>query len=292
MSEEVGTPAAASADAGTQSAAPAAMQAPAATSGEQPWYTSLPQEIATNPNITKFTSVEELAKGHINMSTLLGRDKIPMPKTDQEFIDVMRRLGSPTEAGEFKLGEEVGPAFTLQDAEQFVHSKAPEFKKEFKERMHEFGMTQKQAEKTYDWYIKSLHESHTAQTAQVETEMQMCGDALRSQWGEAMQVNLKIAGQAMQKFFGPEVTAKVDAAGLGRDPKFVQVMYEIGSRASEELGIDKRGFSARTPQELDADISTLMGHPAFLDKSHPEHKAIQAKVTALFQRRHPNTEPA
>lgn len=265
------------------------VQAPVTQVPVEQWYNTLPEDLKANPNITKFQSIEELAKGHVNAMSLIGRDKIPMPKTDQEFLDTMRRLGTPESADAYKLGSETGAAFMATEAEQFVEATSADFKKDFKARAHEFGMTQKQAENAYSWYIGQIHGANQQNNAQIATEMQNCGAALKAAWGEAMPAHLAVAGAAMNKVFGPETARKIEESGLGRDAKFVMAMHEIGSRSLEELGIDKRGNSTRTPAELQGEINQLMAHPGYADKRHPEHKAVVARVTALFQRQYPES---
>ena len=50
---------------------------------EQPqetnWMSSLPSDLQTNDSLTKFSSVESLAKSYINAQGIIGADKIVKP---------------------------------------------------------------------------------------------------------------------------------------------------------------------------------------------------------------------
>ena len=74
---------------------------PAAAEGN--WYDSLPQDMREDQNITKFESVEVLAKSWQHAQKMIGADKIPMPQTDDDWSNVYTRLGRPYEANLYNI---------------------------------------------------------------------------------------------------------------------------------------------------------------------------------------------
>ena len=54
---------------------------------EQDWRLAMSEEFRTNPSIEKFTTIDGLAKSYLNAESMIGRDKIPMPQTDDEWAD-------------------------------------------------------------------------------------------------------------------------------------------------------------------------------------------------------------
>jgi hypothetical protein len=118
-------------------------------------------------------------------------------------------------------------------------------------------------------------------------EMEGCMSSLKQEWGEQTQVNIMVAAKTLHQIFGPDTAMAVENAGLGRHPGFIKALHKIGNRSLEELGIDKRGTALKTPSDLDGEITSLMAHPAYMDKKHPEHNILVNKVQALFQRRYP-----
>ena len=47
--------------------------------GEQ-WYSNLSEEYRNHPSIQKFTDANGLAKSYLGLESLMGRDKVPVPK--------------------------------------------------------------------------------------------------------------------------------------------------------------------------------------------------------------------
>lgn len=272
-----------------QSTESTSTQQPTQSTQSEPWYSSLPEDLRTDANITKFSSVEELAKGYNNASALIGRDKIPMPKTEEEMRGVQLRLGMPATFEEYKLGPELGAQWTAEDLEESPEPGVDldKWRSCYKQLAHEYGFTQTQAAKMYERVARETNLAKRREQAKVEAEMQQCDVALKGAWGEAHGLKLQIASKAVNSLFGTELKEKIDKAGLGRDPEFLQAMAKIGSRSLEELGIDVKGSPAKTPSDLDSEIKALTGHPAYMDKKHPEHKGTVARVTALMQRRYP-----
>ena len=71
-----------------QEAAPAeATLTPDSTTTEQDdWRSSLSEDLQKNPNLEKYSSVESLAKAYINASSMLGRDKLTVPKATKSGV--------------------------------------------------------------------------------------------------------------------------------------------------------------------------------------------------------------
>lgn len=244
------------------------------------WYSSLPEDLRGDSNITKYKSAEELARGHVSAVSMLGRDKIPMPKSDAEYLDVYKRLGMPEtkddykfEDAEYELPENIYPR-QEQEADRVA----------FRGWAHELGLTQKQAAGLYDRFMKHQVGGMQSINRRVDVEMAKCNDVMRQTWGEATDANLVVANRAMVKFFGKDVADSVAASGLGRNFQFIQGMYNLGTRSLEELGIDKRGNSTRTPEQLQQEVGQLQAHPAYFDRNHPEHRQVNDQVLALLER--------
>jgi hypothetical protein len=214
---------------------------------------------------------------------MLGREKIPMPKTPEEYREVYKKLGMPETHQDYKFDEkDYGIPRNLYPETQAKADKAL-----YAQWSHDLGLSNTQAAQLYDRYMQYQGEQVKQQVADVDRAYNETGQILRQEWGEAMDTNLKIANRAMAKVFGLNASRAIEASGLGRNPDFVKGMYSLGTRVLEEIGIDKRGKSSRTPQQLDGEIAELQAHPAYFDKTHPEHKAKVDQVYSLMQRRYP-----
>jgi hypothetical protein len=58
---------------------------PATETKAEPWFNSLSEDLKTNPNITKYNSVEDLANANINLVSKLGTKSVELPKSVDEY---------------------------------------------------------------------------------------------------------------------------------------------------------------------------------------------------------------
>lgn len=248
---------------------------------EGPWYASLPEEFHENPNVTKYGSLEELARGHVNMAQMIGRDKIPMPKTDDEYMDVYRKLGAPDTPGEYQFALDENITFD----ETYYPAEAQEFDTNWYKAMAQgLGLNNKQAGDLYNAFMSKQmdHQNFLAeQKAKAFEEAQM---GLRKEWGQQYEGNLRIATRMITKLFGEGMDEALLASGISRNQQFMKGLANLGNEFLEELGIDKTGNSTATPNQLKAELAELQGKPAYFDKTHPEHKNTVAMVWELQQR--------
>ena len=249
------------------------------------WYDTLPEGVRDNPNIMKYGSVEELANGHLNAVQLIGRDKLPMPKTDAEFRDIYAKLGMPDKADKYDLPDkDFGIDPSLYSPEELAADK-----QWWKETAHSLGLSTKQAATAFDAFMTRQGVGSKAISQKIDGEVMRAEAMLRAEWGESYEGNITVANRGMAKLFGAEATQAIVASGLGRNPAFVRGMYRFGMSALEDLGIDKRGNAARTPAQLAEEIAELQGNAAYFDNAHPEHEAIVERVFALQKRLHPES---
>lgn len=243
------------------------------------WYESLPEGLKDNPNIIKYKSIDDLAQGHVNAVQLIGRDKIPLPKTDAEFRDAYAKLGMPETADKYELPDIEGLESNLYSRERIDADKTW-----WKEQAHAIGLSNKQAATAYQAFLGRESASMAEQAKAIEFETNKAEVALREAWGEAYDQNITIANRAMSKLFGDGATEAIIASGLGRNPSFISGLHKFGLSVLEDLGIDKRGAGVMTPNQLAEDMAQLQAHPAYFDKTHPEHDSIVARVYSIAQR--------
>ena len=51
----------------------------------QQWYSSLSEEYRNHPSIQKFSDANGLAKSYLSLESLMGRDKVPVPKGEDDI---------------------------------------------------------------------------------------------------------------------------------------------------------------------------------------------------------------
>ena len=70
------------------------------------WKETISEEFRNDPNISKFTEIDALAKSYINATRMIGQDKVAVPNensTDDQWNEVYGKLGRPESPDKYKL---------------------------------------------------------------------------------------------------------------------------------------------------------------------------------------------
>src|SRR5210317_1189976 len=118
-------------------------QTPISSTTEQPtvaksWKEAISEEFRSDPNISKFTEIDALAKSYINATKMIGQDKVAVPNensTDDQWNEVYGKLGRPESPDKYKLEVQ---SETVPLDENTV--------KQFAENAHQLGLNNKQAQ--------------------------------------------------------------------------------------------------------------------------------------------------
>lgn len=254
--------------------------APVGTQSEGNWYDSLPEEMRGDQNITKFDSVEAMGKSWLNAQRLIGADKIPMPQTDEDWGGVYDRLGRPEDATGYKI-----------EAPEGVEVNA-EMQGNFLSKAHELGLNQKQVEGLAAWQFEQGSAAQEQTSQQSEQAFKEAMSGLKSEWGNAFEQNANIAVKAAGEFLSDSDkafldSAVVDGVGLGDHPAFLKLFNNIGKQMMEGTKLEGIGSEmTKTPQEIEDERNSLMAHPSYMDKGHPEHKQTLRKVQEMFKQQY------
>jgi len=293
-SSDTGAPTAAVA--GTPSGGTAGVQSGAATVATTPtpqaatpsavffpenWREGL-GELKEDPGISKYTSIPELAKAHVSLQKLVGRDKISLPDkhgTAEDWKGVFQKLGLPEKADMYEVE-------TPKDAFN------PEFLKSFKSAAFENNILPKQAEKLLGWYA-DLQKNQQAQAQQnMDTQAIQAKETLKKEWGEAFDTKKTKAESAAKRFFNNEGVDFLERTGLTNNVHFAKAFAAIGELLQEH-GIkgNPSTYTGLTPGDAGQKIEEIMGnktHP-YWNKDHANHKAAVEEVSMLYRARHPES---
>lgn len=242
------------------------------------WMSGLPEDLQSSKSLSKFKDVENLARGYVNAEKLIGRDQIPMPKTDDEFMATYARLGCPDDVSGYNVTYD-------QIEDESLRGMMDEDLKAFLPMAKEAGLNNKQASVIFSKYAGRIKELASQRDAKVSSEMANAQAALKAEFGEQTDTKLAFANRALSALGDQALIDSIASSGLGRNPAFIKMMIRVGEMHAEELGIDKTGSSSlMSPNDLSNAISELQAHPAYMDASHPEHKVIVDRVAQLFAR--------
>lgn len=258
-------------------APPAPPPAPASVS----WRDTLPDDLKANTSLSKFETIEGLAKSYTNLETMLGKDKVPVPKDgDTEGWERYYKAG-----GRPEKPEEYGFAKPEKLPDGMEYS--PELDGRIGKAFHKAGLNKSQAAAVRNELIAIMAEGQEAQSSQSQIAVSDGEAKLKSQWGRAYDQNMQIAKSELKKRGSPEFVAFLESSGLGNHPAMADFLYGVAKDTRGENELLTGREKVQTPLEIDAEISNhARTHQAALfDSSHPEHALRTRERTALFERK-------
>ena len=250
------------------------------------WYDSLEPEYRDDESIKKYGSLTEFAKGHKNLVSKLGKDKIVKPKEDWEegdWTEFFNEIGRPEKADEYKL-----PDVEIPDNVKIIGDD-----KQYKELAHKHGLTAKQAGDLYKDFMEMQKTVALETIAENKQAMEDAETALRKEWGKAYDTKVKLATDAFKTHASEADAEAFVKKGYGNDPAIIKVLANMASKLSEDnLGDTKHVEGALTPAEAQKKINQVMGNlkSPYFDASHPEHDDIKEQMDAWHKMAHPEKE--
>jgi hypothetical protein len=241
------------------------------------WKDSISQEFREDPNISKFTEIDSLAKSYINATKMIGQDKVAVPNensTDDQWNEVYGKLGRPESADKYKL--EVNSE-TAQIDEGSIKS--------FAENAHKLGLNNKQAQGILEYYKDSME--GTAQQSRIDTETaQAQSEAeLRKEWGRSYDENIKRAGAIAKANMSEDILNMElkDGTRIGDHAAVIKGFANIANLMSEDKMIGTDEDSATGGRNFDEEISKIVNDRdgPYWNKGHPDHDKIVQQVFTL-----------
>ena len=241
------------------------------------WKDSISQEFREDPNISKFTEIDALAKSYINATRMIGQDKVAVPNensTDDQWNEVYGKLGRPESADKYKL--EVNSEIAQIDEGSI---------KSFAENAHKLGLNNKQAQGILEYYKDSME--GTAQQSRIDTETaQAQSEAeLRKEWGRSYDDNIKKAGAIAKANMSEDILNMElkDGTRIGDHAAVIKGFANIANLMSEDKMIGTDEDSATGGRNLDEEISKIVNDRdgPYWNKAHPDHDKIVQQVFTL-----------
>jgi len=241
------------------------------------WKETISEEFRNDPNISKFTEIDALAKSYINATRMIGQDKVAVPNensTDDQWNEVYGKLGRPESADKYKL--EVKSETAPLDESAI---------KQFAENAHQLGLNNKQAQGILEFYKNSMEGS--VQQARIDTETaQANAEAeLRKEWGGNYDANIKKAGSVAKANMNPQILDMElkDGTRLGDHPEVIKGFANIANILSEDKLISTESENTDRGTDYEAEISKLVNdtNGPYWNKAHPDHDKVVQQVFTL-----------
>jgi len=240
--------------------------------------------------LDKFKSVDELAKSYKHLEKMQGKEHIPVPsdENDDAWQDVLDRLGRPEDPSKYELPN------VDEDAK---FSPSEEFTENLKQKAHELGLTQKQTEEFFRWYVEDVGESYVEQVNQQAEEFRKNAEqTLKKEFGNAFDDNIKAAQEAtkmLDQETGGEFAQMLEQTGMGNHPAMVKALAKLGNDMQEDtVGGDTQPVG-RTPEQAQQEIASLKQSDEFmrkyLNRTETGHNEAVERMNELFRDAYPES---
>jgi hypothetical protein len=266
----------------TQATTDTPQQTVSSTTTEQPtvaksWKETISEEFRNDPNISKFTEIDALAKSYINATRMIGQDKVAVPNensTDDQWNEIYGKLGRPESPDKYKLEVQ---SETVPLDENTV--------KQFAENAHKLGLNNKQAQGVLEYYKNSMEGSLQQARIDTETAQANAEQELRKEWGRSYDENIKKAGAIAKANMSEDILNMElkDGTRIGDHPAVIKGFASIANLMSEDKLVSTESENVDRGTDYEAEISKLVNDRdgPYWNKSHPDHDKVVQQVFTL-----------
>lgn len=217
----------------------------------QGWYSTLNEEYRNHPSITKFSDANGLAKSYLNLESLMGRDKIPVPKDENDtnaWSIYNKAFNVPNSAEDYK--------FTLEGQEADLGA--------FKQLAHKYHLSNEVAQELLNAHMQDFRDYENAKTLEFNAQAEEATKQLKAEWGLKYDENLKTARTFLEKMSDSKEDFDYYNEKIGNDVHFIKLLSKMGNSISEgSLGgfEGQVGGFTKTPAEAKAELDKIMNDP-------------------------------
>lgn len=222
--------------------------------GQELWYSNLSEEYRNHPSIQKFSDANGLAKSYLSLESLMGRDKIPVPKSPEDL----------TAWGYFNKAFNVPETADGYDIKVEGAEEGNDFKG-LKELMFKHHIPNDTAQALIDAHIQDFKDYENSKIQKFNAEAEEATKALKAEWGMKYDENLKTAKNFLEKMSGSKEEFEYFNNKIGNDVKFIKLLSKLGNSISEgSLGgfEGQAGGFTKTPAEAKAELDKILNDPS------------------------------
>lgn len=245
----------------------------------------LPAEFQNHPALADIKDLGGLAKSYIHAQTMLGSDKVVLPKADagaEAWSEFYGKLGRPSEAN--------GYTFEVKLPDGFDRSILRE--NDIKSMFHKAGLTKTQANTLFNDYVADVLAQQQSLNSEAQSRLEAGLASLKKEWGINYDANAAIAKQAMKHFGGEEINAFLDETGFDQDPRVIKLFAQIGQALREDTAF-RNGAGAFTQDttSAQAEIGRLQQDREFMkayySSDDPGHANAVKRMEGLYKQAYP-----
>ena len=241
------------------------------------WKDFITEDLRGHEGLAKFSDLSSLAKSYINAESMIGKDKMVIPKTDEDFNFVYKTLGRPDSADGYELDYGKNDDGTARDGKD-------SFNTGFREISHELGLSTNQVGKLHKWYNGVVEGMDKQLDTDAQDEKNAAELALKNDLGERYKGSITMAKRLIEDHGSEEFVDFLIDSKLGNDPRMTRFLVNIATHMGEdnlELGDDT---GTQTNEQIQVEIDEVMALPAYLNKEDPTHDNTVKRVSRLHER--------
>lgn len=244
------------------------------------WRDSLPEEIRANKQLGKFDSLEKLAEGYINASSLIGKR---MAEVDPAML---KTVFSPEEFAAFTKARGIPESFEGYDVDSFIPEAARKDERVmenlagYKKLAHEIGLPAEHAAKLLQFELQMQEKSQ-------EEFRQNNFASLTNTYGKDLSRADKVATRGAEALGGDELVSLLRTTGLASHPVVFKALLAAGEKMGED-SVPFNGGAASAPggaaDSAKAGLANLMKDPKFAQSWREGKPEAMATINALYAR--------
>lgn len=200
--------------------------------GQQPalreWMKGLSEPLQKSKGLSKFDTVESLAKSYTELESELGK-RVKIPSQDassDEWAKYYERVGRPKTADDYAIDRG-----KTDDA----------VVRQFKAKAHEAGLTIDQAEKVFGVLRDATEGGQKLQAERYTARMKEADAMLRKEYGPQYDTKVADARKAYDILFDAQTKADIAESGLASNPRFIKVLAELGPQIKGDSFLQAAG---------------------------------------------------
>ena len=241
-------------------------------SDNQDWRSNLPEDLKNDPTLSNFKDVESLAKTVVHQQKQMG-NRIPIPKTDEERMEVYNKLGRPEAADKYEINvpEDYSAYFTQDQISQF------------KNVAHQMGLNQQQVEGLVNYQMDTIKNQGQLYASQIDVQKKENENILKKEWGYDYDNQVRIAKRAIDVYGDNEIKEILATTEAGNHPAVVRLFARLGKDITEDMAQNTQNNTlASSPLDAKQEIQDTFNNPDH-PYHNPRHKDHQPAVERMRQ---------
>lgn len=191
------------------------------------WYGGFPDELKSSEIVKGSKSPEEMAKKHIELNNRFNELQASLP-------------AYPASPDEYQI--EIPEGAKVDEAAMAEVKKLAFENKISTDALNKLVNFQVQREKNAQ--EKAVRDFNQ----RLEVERKESESALKKEWGNNFDVNLKLAQRVANKFLSGPTIEYLNKSGFGDNPELVKAFYEIGKKLSEDVFVAGEPLQKEEPK--------------------------------------------